>query len=314
MWSRTLPMLIVPRLVSRKPSRRTWRSRTPPPTLGRAATRTVRAPRDRVHGDALVAELGAPGEHLQGVDDGGVAAPVDPEGVHRARRRSRGGTSGCRRRGRRRSPASGRRSAPAGRVAEKASLEHRPLHRVGVLELVDEDHVPARPHPLGRAEPSGLHRLREPGQHVVEGEDARLGACARRPRRARRSANDDQRPCLGPRATPGGRMRACGFSTRGAAALRAARKPTAGRRRARRSARGSGRRRPRRRAPQMSSRSSSRGVGVAGDAERAQHRVAELVGGRDRRGVVVRDRVEQPLVGAGRSPPRRSGCPSAVDG
>ena len=63
-------------------------------------------------------------------------------GGRRARRRR--GRPARRRRGRRRSPASGRRSAPAS-WRRGTQPQDVPLHRVGVLELVDEHHpVPAR--------------------------------------------------------------------------------------------------------------------------------------------------------------------------
>ena len=56
--------------------------------------------------------------------------------------------------------------------ADERALDHLPLHRVGVLELVDHDDRPAPAHPVAGRRVVGLERDREPGQQVVEAEDA----------------------------------------------------------------------------------------------------------------------------------------------
>ena len=70
------------------------------------------------------------------------------------RSRRRPGRRARRRRGTRRWPASGRRSGPGWRAPWKAQPQDVPLHRVGVLELVDEHDPVALPQPLRGGRPT----------------------------------------------------------------------------------------------------------------------------------------------------------------
>ena len=189
------------------------------------------------------------------------------------------------------------------RVAVEGGAQDVPLHRVGVLELVDEHHPVARPQPLagGRARPRVGERGVQPGEHVVVGEEAPRAACAAPPRRARPRGE----PVRASRPAPAG-------SPSAGASARPGRRPRPGPARARCRGRTAGRR-PSAAAvladvevvddlgdqvvdlldePRV-------GVGVAGDAEAREHLLAELVGGGDRGRVEVGERVGQPRAPAG---------------
>ena len=122
--------------------------------------------------DGGVAELGAAQHHLQAVDQRRVAAPVGAEGVLVA-----GGLGRLQ---------VGDDVAAAERVdgllrvadqdqrgvAAERAVDHLPLHRVGVLELVDHDDRPALVHPRRGGGVVGVQRVGEPAQQVVVAEDA----------------------------------------------------------------------------------------------------------------------------------------------
>ena len=91
-------------------------------------------------------------------------------------------------------------------LAGERPVEHLPLHRVGVLELVDEHDPPALAHPLPGRGVVVLEGVGEPGQQVVVRQDAEaalapvdlgahllgegvplVGGCARRRRRRGRA-------------------------------------------------------------------------------------------------------------------------------
>ena len=122
---------------------------------------------DVVHDDSRPAELRATQHHLQPLHQGGVAAPVDAEGllvpcglggpqvgVDIAAAEGVDGLFGIADQDQRRLPG-------------ERPLDHLPLHRVGVLELVDHHHRPALRHPdPGRRFGVG-QRIGEPGQQIV---------------------------------------------------------------------------------------------------------------------------------------------------
>ncbi len=179
--------------------------------------------------------------------------------------------------------------------AERA-VDHLPLHRVGVLELVDHHDRPALAHPVPGGGVVGLQRGGQPDQQVVVAQDAQ-------PTLARLKLGDNglsrSRPAQPPRV-PGVRV------------LRAA-APCTGCRRPRGPARSASRVGQRRvvallaemreveivddLGDQLVEALDQRdpGVGVAGHAQRFQHQLAELVRGRDRRRVEPGQRVAQPL-------------------
>ncbi len=183
-------------------------------------------------------------------------------------------------------------------VRRRARRMTLPLHRVGVLELVDHHDRPAPAHPVAGRGVVGLERDREPGEQVVEAEHAE------QPLAALQLGED----VVGERAAdPGGGL---------------------GRR--------VDRREPRARVADHLVRElqglgagelgcvlhvaealevevvddladelvevldqGDSGVGVAGHAERTQDQLAELVGGRDRRGVEAGQGVLQPQPAVG---------------
>ncbi len=127
---------------------------------------------DRVHHDPLVPELGGAEQRLQPPEERLVGAVVDPEGLGRARRLGR--------------PEVGHDVAAAegvdgllgvadehhGRRPGERPVEDLPLHRVGVLELVDQHDLPAVPHPgAGRGVLVG-QRVGELHQQVVVAQHA----------------------------------------------------------------------------------------------------------------------------------------------
>ncbi len=126
---------------------------------------------DRPDDDPRVAELGAVEQLLERVEQAGVAAPVDGE------RLSRGVLGG--------GEVGGDVAAAEGvdgllRVADQhhprdageGAVEHLPLHRVGVLELVDQHDRPSVAHPGAGRGVLGLERCGEPGEQVVVRQDA----------------------------------------------------------------------------------------------------------------------------------------------
>ena len=137
---------------------------------GQPAVLVVRL--DVEDGDARVAQLGAAAQLLQRVDQGRVAAPVGgecPAGRSRAGRLQVGddvapaeGVDGL----------LGVTDQDQRRVAGEGAVEDVPLHRVGVLELVDQDHLPALAHPLACRCVLVLECVGEPAEQVVVRQDA----------------------------------------------------------------------------------------------------------------------------------------------
>ena len=165
-------------------------------SAGQPAVLVVRL--DVEDGDPRVAQLGAAAQLLQRVDQGRVAAPVGGQGP--AGRSRPGGlevgddvaaAEGVDR-------LLGVTDQDQRRVAGEGAVEHLPLHRVGVLELVDEDDLPALAHPLAGRCVVVLERVGEPAEQVVVRQDAaavlapldlvahRLGEVDLGPRRAPR--------------------------------------------------------------------------------------------------------------------------------
>ena len=171
MWGRTWPTVSIalPRAAEllaahdAHPERRR-RRRADQPAL-------VVVGRDVAHHDPVVAERGAGEQPLEGVEQRLVAAPVD-----RQRLLHGGGVGGLE---------VGRDVAAAERVDRllgvadqhhrgvpaEGPVEDLPLHRVGVLELVDEHDAPPLPHPL-RGGPVGVGEgVGELGEEVVVRQD-----------------------------------------------------------------------------------------------------------------------------------------------
>ncbi len=127
---------------------------------------------DRVHDDLLVAELGAGEELLGGLEQGAVAAPVDRQGLVPVGAAGRGEV--------RRDVAAaegvdgllGVADQHHGRHAAERAVEHGPLHRVGVLELVDEHQLPALLHAAAGRGAGLLEGVGELDQQVVVGQHA----------------------------------------------------------------------------------------------------------------------------------------------
>ena len=57
-------------------------------------------------------------------------------------------------------------------MAGEGAVEHVPLHRIGVLELVDQDDLPALAHPLASRCVVVDERVGKPAEQVVVREDA----------------------------------------------------------------------------------------------------------------------------------------------
>ena len=193
-----------------------------------------------------------------------------------------------------------------GRVADEGPLDHVPLHRVGVLELVDEDDPPAAPHPGPGGGVGVLQGGGEPAEQVVVAQDPEpaLAALELGQHRRRRSRRGPPRSCR--RAGSTGVSSVCGLATASRASASACARVSAG-------------------ASfwcaeaaevqvvddlghQLVEALDERhpGVGVAGHAEGAQHQLAELVRGRDRGGVEAGQRVAQAVPPLRRAPRR---CP-----
>ena len=250
---------------------------------------------DVVHDDLLVAELGAGHQLLERGEQRRVAAPVDRERLPGGRA-LRGVEV-------RRDVAAPERVDRLLRVADQhhrrvageRPVEHLPLHRVGVLELVDQHDLPALPHPRPRRGVVVDQRLGELAEQVVVGEDAEpplaavhLGAHGvgeRHPASGRGGA------VLGGRLEVGlgvadrvarDRHRLLVVEDRVVLAVRERAEVEV--------------------VDHLADQvvevldQSGPGVGVAGDAERAEHHRAELVRGRDRRRVEPRQRLEHPPV------------------
>ncbi len=250
---------------------------------------------DVVHDDAVVPQGGAGQQGLQRVEERRIAAAVDREGLA-----DPGGLGG---------PEVGGDVAAAEGVdrllgvadqhhrgvAGEGPVEHVPLHRVGVLELVDEHDLPARPHPLGGGAVRLVEGVGELGEQVVVGEDpeSALAPVELLADRAREAdlAPRDRRAVLVGRLEPG-----LGVADRRPGDRH---RLLMGERRL-----GVGER------PQVEvvdglldevvevlDQPCSR-VAVAGDAQRVEHHRAELVGGRDRRRVEAGERLGDPAVPA----------------
>ena len=181
-------------------------------------------------------------------------------------------------------------------MSAEGQVEHLPLHRVGVLELVDEHDLPPAAHAIGGGRPLAPERVAQLAEQVVVGEDAEpsLAAVHLRAHGA------------GERDPPPGHRRA--VLSRGLQpGLRVVDDPA-----------GDGQRRRvvehrivlvEREGPEVEVvdrlldevvevlDQPRAGVGVAGHAEGVEHHRAELVGGRDGRRVEPHQRVDHPPVG-----------------
>ena len=127
---------------------------------------------DIVDDDAGIAELCPTQHHLQPVDQRGVAAPVHPEGLllSRGLRGTQVGNDVATAEGvdrLLRVPDEHQR----GDTGEGA-VDHLPLHRVGVLELIDHHDRPAPAHPRPRRRVSGFQGIGQPAEQIVIAEDA----------------------------------------------------------------------------------------------------------------------------------------------
>ncbi len=250
---------------------------------------------DVVHHDPLVAERRSAQRRLERLQQRPVAAPVDRERLL-GRRGGRGVEVGD------------HVAAPEGvdrllgvadqhhpGVTAEGTVEHLPLHRVGVLELVDQHHLPPLPHPRPGGGVLLLERLGELAEQVVVGQDpepplapfelgpdglgeghptpvgrAGLGAGRLEPglRVADRGARDRERLGVGERGALVGERERTEVEVVDHLHQQVVEVLDQG----------------------------GAGVGVAGHAERAQHQRAELVGGGDRRRVERRQRGRDPPV------------------
>ena len=190
--------------------------------------------------------------------------------------------------------------------AVEGPVEHVPLHRVGVLELVDHDDRPPVAHPLPRRCVVVGECLGQPAEQVVEAQHAEpalaalelvqhLGGEADPRRRGRARVGllrgqrrvgvaDDvagERPGLGP------------GEGRGLAVLAEAGEVEVVDDLGHQVVEALDQRQPR--------------LGVTGDPQGAQHQLAELVGGGDGRGVEGRERLTQPSAAEGELRRRRRG-------
>ena len=127
---------------------------------------------DIAHHDAPIAQFGATQHGLQSGHQSVVTAPVRAEGLLLARglrRRQVGDDIAATER------IDGLLGIPDqhhGGYLVEGLVDHAPLHRVGVLELIDHHDRPASAHPLpGRGILAG-QRLGQPGQQVVVAEDS----------------------------------------------------------------------------------------------------------------------------------------------
>ena len=153
--SRAPPVETVPFLVSGSPSRGTH------PQLHRHRRRhqpAVVRGLDRQHPDPLVAERCAAEDRGHPVEQQRVAAPVGRQGAHDRRRRA--GLEVGVHVGAAEAVDGLLRVADQhqGAVAVERLAQDRPLHRVGVLELVDQHHPVARPQPGLRDRPESPGR------------------------------------------------------------------------------------------------------------------------------------------------------------
>ena len=127
---------------------------------------------DFVHDDAPVTQFGAAEHRLQTLQQIGVAAPVRRQGLLLAGGvgRQKVGDDVAAAEG-----VDGLFGVPdqnQGAHPGERPVDHRPLHRVGVLELVDHDDRPAPAHPLPGRGVVGFQRIGEPGQQIVVAQDA----------------------------------------------------------------------------------------------------------------------------------------------
>lgn len=138
--------------------------------VGDPQARALAGGAHRVDDDLLVAELRPAEERTQTAHERPVGAVVDPEGVP-GRRRLGGGEIGV-------DVAAaepvdrllGVTDEHEGAVPAEGPVEDLPLHRVGVLELVDEHHPPALAHPLAGRRVLVLEGGGEVGEQVVVAE------------------------------------------------------------------------------------------------------------------------------------------------
>ena len=248
---------------------------------------------DRVDDDAGIPQGGAAQHHLQPLDQRGVGAPVDPEGGPVGGVASRGevghdvaAAEGVDR-------LLGVADEHHRRVAVERAAQHTPLDRVGVLELVDQDHPPPVAHPLARGRGRVGEGGVEAGEQVVVAEQpepplapVELTAYVagelhpRLPGRGGAGCVGD----VGLRVADGGAP-----ELEGDVAAERRRLAVGGE------------------AAEVEVvdhldhevvevlDEPGTGLGVAGDTERAQHQLAELMGGGDGRAVEVGERVAQPL-------------------
>ena len=185
-------------------------------------------------------------------------------------------------------------------VAGERAVEHLPLHRVGVLELVDQHDLPALPHPLRPRRRRGPAARRQLAEQVVVGQDPEppLAPVELRADRAREAdpAADRCGAVLVGRLEPG--LRVVDRVARDGQRLAVAEH---------RAVLVEGERAEVEVVDGLLDQvvevldQPGPGVGVAGDAERVEHHRAELVGGRDGRGVEPGQRLGHPPV-AGPAP------------
>ena len=265
-------------------ARRTTRSRNGHPAPDQAGLGEVRL--DGVDHDALVAELGALEHGLDRVEQRPVGAPVDAQGLRGGR-----GLGGLE---------VGDDVATAEGVdglLGVADQHHRgglgegapedlPLHRVGVLELVDEHELPPVLHPPPRRGRGVLEGVGQLAEQVVVAEDAESAL-----------APLHLLEHVGREAHPHGGGRVGRVGEHGAGSTMARGSPTTARASSSASARVHGRRLLAAEAREVEVvdglggqllevlHEDRGGVGVARHPEAAEHELAELVDGGDGRGV-----------------------------
>ena len=249
----------------------------------------------RVDGDALVAEGGTLDEHLEGVEQRLVGAPVDAERLpgRRLLRRVEVGDDVAAAEGVDR--LLGVADQDQRGDAVEGALEDLPLHGVGVLELVDQRDLPPLAHPgAGRGVVVG-ERVGELAEEVVVGEDAQAPLA---PVDLVQHAAREAHPCGGLAVGVLGERLLRGHPRTGVADDRAG--DAEGVLAAPRGLLLAGEEAQVAVVGDLGGQllevlhEDGAGVGVPGDAEAAQHELAELVDGRDRGGVERRQRVGEP--------------------
>jgi hypothetical protein len=141
---------------------------------------------DPVRHDARVTELGIAHHRLQAVDQRAVAAVVGAQRLLPVRGRHGVQIGDDVAAAERVDRLFGVADEDHGGVPAERAVDHLPLHRVGVLELVDHHDRPPVLHPHPRRRVLRLQRLGQPRQQVVVVQDAepaftRLQLCTHRP-------------------------------------------------------------------------------------------------------------------------------------